>query len=136
MRKSGEPMLADSFDAVTTKLEAFADHFEHLATTTAQRELAAEFSAFVGEIIQAMFSPGEPMGSRLAPLAEKEAFQKLHGHETWSDLFKEIRADEAAGKRDDAHCYGREAFRKILDGKTEAPAVVKGKDRDIERDGQ
>jgi hypothetical protein len=48
-------------------------------------------------------------------------------------LFKEIRADEAAGKREDAHWYGEEAFQKILDGKTKAPAAEKGKDRDIER---
>ena len=134
MGKPGEVMVADTFDSVATKLEAFADHFEHLATTAAQRELAAMFSTFVGEIIQAMFSPGEPMGSRLAPLAEKEAFQKLHGHETGLDLFEEIRADEAAGKRDDAHSYGREVLREILRGE-EAPAVVKDKDTGIERGG-
>lgn len=135
MRKLIELMLADTFDSVATKLEAFADHFEHLATTKEQRELAAEFSVFVGEFTRATISPDEPVGSTLAPPAEKEAFRKLHGHENCSELFKEIQADEAAGKRDDAHCYGREAFRMILDGNTEAPALVKGKDRDMERDG-
>ena len=49
-------------------------------------------------------------------------------------LFKEIREDEVAGKREDAHWYGREAFQKILDGTTEAAAAEKGKDRGIERD--
>ena len=49
-------------------------------------------------------------------------------------LFKEMRADEAAAKQEDAHCYGKEAFQKILDGKTKAaPAVEKSKDRGIER---
>lgn len=48
-------------------------------------------------------------------------------------LFKEIRKDEAAGKREDAHWYGREAFQKILDGTTEAAAVEKGKAQGIER---
>ncbi len=48
-------------------------------------------------------------------------------------LFKEIREDEAAGKREDAHWYGKEAFQKILDGTTEAPAAEKGKNKGIER---
>jgi hypothetical protein len=48
-------------------------------------------------------------------------------------LFKEIRADEAAAKREDAHWYGREAFRNILDAKADAPAAEKTKDKGIER---
>ncbi len=48
-------------------------------------------------------------------------------------LFKEMRADEEAAKREDAHWYGKEAFQQILDGKTEAPAAEKGKDKGIER---
>lgn len=48
-------------------------------------------------------------------------------------LFKEIREDEAAGKREDAHWYGKEAFQKILDGTTEAAAAEKDKDKGIER---
>ena len=48
-------------------------------------------------------------------------------------LFKEIRADEAAGKREDAHWHGKEAFQTILDGKTNAPATEKSKDKEIER---
>lgn len=48
-------------------------------------------------------------------------------------LFKEIRADEAAGKREDAHWYGMEAFQRILDAKTKTPATEKAKDNAIER---
>ena len=48
-------------------------------------------------------------------------------------LFKEIRADEAAAKREDAHWYGGEAFRNILDAKADAPAAEKTKDKGIER---
>jgi hypothetical protein len=48
-------------------------------------------------------------------------------------LFKEMRADEAAGKREDAHQRAKEAFHEILDGKTKSPAVEKGNDRGIER---
>jgi len=48
-------------------------------------------------------------------------------------LFKEMRADEAAGKREDAHWYGKESLQKTLEGKPVAPAVEKTKDRDIER---
>lgn len=93
MRKIDELLMADTFDATITKLEAFGDYFEHLATTGKQRELAREFNAFVGELIQLML----PQSA------------KLHGHETWSDVFKEMRGDEAAGKHEDAHWYGDEA---------------------------
>jgi hypothetical protein len=49
-------------------------------------------------------------------------------------LFKEIRADEAAGKLEDAHWYGKEALQKILDERRKASAAEKGKDRGIERE--
>ena len=45
-------------------------------------------------------------------------------------LFKEVRADEATAKREDAHWYGMEAleaYQKILDGKMKAPAAEKAK---------
>ena len=61
-----------------------------------------------------------------------DAMRKLTAREQ-AALFKEIREDEAAGKREDAHWYGKEAFQKILDGPTEAAAVEKGKDKGIER---
>jgi hypothetical protein len=61
---------------------------------------------------------------------EKESYTA----EELAALFKEMRADEAAAKREDAHWYGKEAFKNILDGKTKAPAVEKDKDnRGIER---
>ena len=60
---------------------------------------------------------------------EKESYTA----EELAALFNEIRADAAAAKREDAHWYGKEAFRNILDGKTKAPTVEKGKDKGIER---
>ena len=60
---------------------------------------------------------------------EKESYTA----EELAALFKEIRADEAAAKREDAHWYGRETFQEILNGKMKAPAVEKGKDNGIER---
>ncbi len=61
---------------------------------------------------------------------------KDHGHQTWADLFKEMQQDEAAGKREDAHWYGKEAFQKILAGKTDAlePEPAKGKEQDKQID--
>ncbi len=77
------------------------------------------------------------------PLVERvsELLGAVHEHENevWPTaseqkaLFAEMRADEAAGKREDAHLYSMEAFEKILDMKAEAPAVEKGKDKGIER---
>ncbi len=77
------------------------------------------------------------------PLVERvsELLNVVHEHENeaWPTaseqkaLFAEIRADEAAGKREDAHLYSMEAFEKIFDMKAEAPAVEKGKDKGIER---
>jgi hypothetical protein len=126
-------LLADSFDAMISKLEAFGDQFAHLATTADQRNLAAQFNAFVGEIIQELSPPGIQRDGHLAPATEMESFLRLHGHETLSGLFAEIRADEAAAKQEDAHWYGKEALKKILDGKTEAPAAEMAKDHGIER---
>jgi hypothetical protein len=40
---------ADAFDALTTKLEAFADEFARLARTDGQTALAETFQTFVGE---------------------------------------------------------------------------------------
>ncbi len=60
---------------------------------------------------------------------EKESYTA----EELAALFKEIRADEAAAKREDAHWYEKEAFKKILDGKTKAVAVEMGKDKGMER---
>jgi hypothetical protein len=37
---------------------------------------------------------------------EEESLMELYGHDTLASLFEEIRADEAAAKREDAHGYG------------------------------
>jgi hypothetical protein len=121
-----------SADKLAAKLQAFGDQFEHLATTADQRKLAAQFNAFVGEIKQATLSAGKGT-ERLSPAPEEESFQKQHGHLTLAGLFAEIRADEEAGKREDAHWYGRDVFEQIRGGKTETPTAEKGKDKDIER---
>lgn len=133
MRKIEALLAADTFETLMTKLEAFGDQFAHLATTADQRNLVAQFNAFVGEIIQELSPPGEQRDGHQAPATEMESFLRLHGHETLSGLFKEIRADEAAGKQEDAHWYGKEALKKILDGKTEAPPAEMVKDEGIER---
>jgi len=82
--------------------------------------------------------PPPPLVERFSELLNAES----HEHEDeevlsckkLAALFKEIRADEAAGKREDAHGYGKEAFQKMLDGKTNAPAAAeKDKDKEIER---
>jgi hypothetical protein len=56
------------------------------------------------------------------------------GHLSLAGLFAEIRHDTALGKREDAHYYG-DAFRQILDGKTDPPppGPVKDNDHDHER---
>jgi hypothetical protein len=51
-------------------------------------------------------------------------------------LLKEIQADEAAAKREEAHWYGMEALkrhRKILDEKAKALGTEKANDKGIER---
>jgi hypothetical protein len=120
-------------DALMTKLEAFGNQFEQLATTADQRSLAAQFNAFVAELSQEFDVPGKETDRHLAPLTGQELFLKEHGHESFSALFEEIRADEAAAKREDAHWYGKETFKKILEGKTEIPAAEMAKDTGIER---
>ncbi|HEV3440674.1 MAG TPA: hypothetical protein VG122_25185 [Gemmata sp.] len=120
-------------DALMTKLEAFGNQFEQLATTADQRNLATQFNAFVGELSQEFGVPGKETDRHLAPITGQELFWKEHGHESFSALFEEIRTDEAATKREDAHWYGRETFKKILEGKTESPAAEMAEDFGIER---
>jgi hypothetical protein len=120
-------------DALMTKLEAFGNQFEQLATTADQRNLAAQFNAFVGELSQEFGVPGKETDRHLTPITGQELFLKEHGHESFSALFEEIRADGAAAKREDAHWYGKETFKKILEGKTEIPAAEIAQDNGIER---
>jgi len=116
-----------------TKLEAFGNQFEQLATTADQRNLAAQFNAFIGELSQEFNTPGKETDRHLAPVTGQELFLKEHGHESFSALLEEIQADGAAAKREDAHWYGKETFKKILEGKTEFPAAEIAKDMGIER---
>ena len=46
-------MIGDSVGAMITRMEAFGDAFERLASTPDQRELAASFQGFVGEMTAA-----------------------------------------------------------------------------------
>ena len=59
--------------------------------------------------------------------------KEFYTAEELAALFKEIREDEAAAKREDAHWYGMEAFKRILDAKTKAPADEKAKEKRIKR---
>ena len=62
-----------------------------------------------------------------------------HENEGWlttedqAALFKEMWADYAAAKGEDAHGRANEAFQRILDGKAKGPVAGKGKDNGIER---
>jgi hypothetical protein len=82
--------------------------------------------------------PPPPLVERVRELLNAESSEReievMLTAEEQSALFKEMREDEAARKREDAHGHGREAFEKILDGKTKLPAE-KGNDQGIERCG-
>ncbi len=132
MRDATQKNDLPSADTLVAKLQAFGDQFEHLATTEDQRKLAAQFNAFVGDVKQAMLSASNE-SERLETAPEAESFQKQYGHLTLAGLFAEIRADEEAGKREDAHWYGTDVFKQIRGGRTETPTAEKGKDKDIER---
>jgi hypothetical protein len=82
--------------------------------------------------------PPPPLVERVSELLDAASSERDNAAvltaEERAALFKEIRADEAAGqKREDAHWYGKESFQKILDGKSQAPAAEKAKDKGIER---
>ena len=79
-----------------------------------------------------------PLVERVGELLNAKSAE--HENEAWcpaaeeqAALFKEMRADYAAGKREDAHGPASEAFQRILDGKAPAPVAGKGKDNGIER---
>jgi hypothetical protein len=81
--------------------------------------------------------PPPPLVERLSELLKAESPEHENEAvltvEKLAALFKEMREDEAAGKREDAHRYCKEDLQKLLDGKTKAPAAEKGKDRGMER---
>ena len=63
----------------------------------------------------------------------EEEYEEILTGDKFKALMKEVREDEAAGKREDAHWYGKDTFQKLLDGTTKAPAAEKSKDKEIER---
>ena len=81
--------------------------------------------------------PPPPLVERVSELPNAESAEHDNEEvltcEKLASLFKEMRADEAAGKHEDAHRSGKEAFQKLLDPKTTSPVADNGKDRDIER---
>ncbi|HYV37930.1 MAG TPA: hypothetical protein VE988_19755 [Gemmataceae bacterium] len=78
-----------------------------------------------------------PLIERVKELLEATSVEFETGEtlscEKLAALFKELREDEAAAKQGDACRYGKEAFQRLLDAKTKAPAPEKGKDKNIER---
>lgn len=132
MQKIDKPLVPHALGGLLTKLEAFGEQFLNLATTADQRNLAAEFNAFVEEKMKAMLSH-ENETERFASDPEEQPFHKQHGHESLAGLFAEIRGDEEAGKREGAHWYGSLSLKTMLHGKTETPAAEKGNDKEIER---
>jgi hypothetical protein len=124
-------LLADSLEPLISKLATFGNRFERLATTADQRTLSAQFNAFVGEIIQELSPPERD--THTAPGTQMEYFRRIHGHESLADLLAEIRMDEAAAKREDAHWSGKESFKKTQEDRTETSAAVIAKDKGIER---
>ena len=80
--------------------------------------------------------PPPPLVERVSDLL---ASSHSHENEVWltakeqKALFEEIRTDEAAGKREDAHSIAKDRFETILDRKARVPAAKKAKDKGIER---
>jgi hypothetical protein len=78
-----------------------------------------------------------PLSERLREMLNAASVE--HGDEEvlscdkMAALFIEMRADEAAAKREDAHWYGREASQDMPEENTKSPGNVKDKDWDIER---
>ena len=63
----------------------------------------------------------------------EEEYEEILTGDKFKALMKEVREDEAAGKREDAHWYGKDTIQKLLDGTTKTPAAEKSKDEEIER---
>jgi len=71
--------------------------------------------------------------TRLLLTGETGMENEYYSAEELANLFKEIRADEAAGKREDAHWYRKESLKELVNEKTKAQTAEKDKDRGIER---
>jgi hypothetical protein len=126
--------------------EAFAEVVRESVDSTAIEEAALRLAMRSGREFRDLeallpewgrLEPSPPLVERFSELLNA----KSHEHEDeaalscekLTALFQEMREDEAAAKREDAHWYGKEAFEKFLDAKAKAPAAEKGNDRDIER---
>lgn len=133
MRKIGAVLSAGQLEELRTKLEAFRDRFDHLATTTQLRELATEFNIFVGAFLQEFYPQIDKLDLQAVHRTEEKPFWKESGHESLTSLFAEIRADAESGKREDSHRSGKESLKDILSGMTETPAAEMTKDTGIER---
>ena len=57
---------------------------------------------------------------------------KEHGHATLAGLFAEMQADEATGKREEAHMVRMGDMRQLLGGTTEEPDKTHDRDRGME----
>jgi hypothetical protein len=133
MRKSNEQSLADDFDVLMTKLEGFADHFEHLATTSEQRKLVADFNASVREFSKEFLPRLESADIALAPEPELAEWLKETGHESWESLFQEMREEDALRRGEDVHSVRQKEFKSLLDGKAEARTAEASDENEIER---
>jgi hypothetical protein len=74
----------------------------------------------VSELLKAAASERE---DEIWPTAEEQ-----------KELFEEMRGDEAAAKREDAHWYGKLTLQELRDEKANSAMAEKSKDRDIDRD--
>jgi rubrerythrin len=64
----------------------------------------------------------EPKGE----IDKPSRYAKEHGHTTLAELFAEIRRDEAAAKKEDAHWYGREVFGEGKEAEAKEPEQDRG----------
>jgi hypothetical protein len=133
----------------------FPDHYVHVANVKANGlQHAVELTTDQGNILDGTAIPWEKNRGveSLSPFqrdtdkgdvvvdpqgrpfrVERNSFKELLVEQSKaSALFEELRADEAAGKREDAHWYGKDTYQKILDSKTLA-AAEKEETKGIER---
>jgi hypothetical protein len=69
----------------------------------------------------------------MGSLGRSKMAKESYTAEELAALFKEIREDEAAAKREDAHWYGMAAFEKFLDARKKAPAAEKAQDKETDK---
>jgi hypothetical protein len=122
--------------------EAVRDSVDAAAIEEAALRLAMRSSRELHDL-ENLFSdegrtePDPPLVERVRELlnaesAEPEDVAWLTAEEQVA-LFNEMRADEAAGKREDAHSFGMKELRELPTEKTISPSNEKGNYRGIER---